>query len=265
MKNDNDKANVLWNNYFNSKSKENTDKLVEYYYQFVKNISNNVAKSINWKQMPDALSSYGAEGLHKAIEKFDPNRGVKFDTYAYQKIKGAILDGLRFEDWVPRSVRQRQDKIEKAKKKLESQLGRSPHESEIFEELKIDPSDFSKRPSKYYAMGQASIDESRNGYYEENKKDFNEKLKCTNEVSPDYGLIRKEFFSKILSCCTQEEKTIIYLYYYQKLTIKQISKNIKKTESQISQLHKKIIKKIRNDLDTANKKDFRENIGFHIP
>jgi len=235
---------ILWKNYFKNKNIKNKQKLVEHYYQYVKNISNSVSKKINWIIKPDEL--------YKAIEKFDPNRGVKFDTYAYQKIKGSILDGLRYEDWVPRSVRQRQDNIEGIRAKLENKLGRKPTDQEVFKELGIDELDFHKRPSKYHAMGKSSIEDSINPEIDNNKKEFNNKLTCKNEYNPEHNMLRKEFFNKILSSCTKEEKTIIYLYYYQKLTIKQIAKKTNTSDSNISQKHKNILKKIKYHINNKN-------------
>lgn len=242
----------VWKKYLVKKDEANKKKLVEHYYIFlVKKIAKGMIKRFNGRLTADELASYGIDGLYKAIKAYDPSRKTKFDTYAYPRIWGSIIDGIRHEDWVPRSVRQRQTKIEKAKQDLEYKNGHKADELEAIQEAGYDVLDFQKRCHKFYAASCSSIETSVN--YDDNnngfdtcKKDFNKYLVAKNDYAPESQIENKEFFSKIVGKnFTPLERKIVYYYYYNGFSMTEISKKIDISESKICQMHKNIIKKIK--------------------
>ena len=253
---------LLWKTFKKKDKQEDRNKLVEHYYDFVKKIAQGVSKRINYKVSSDELASSGIDGLFKAIESFDLDRNIKFETYAYSRIHGSMIDGLRTIDWVPRSVRIRQSKIENTITTLEAQSGNKIDAIEAVEHLGINVLDYMKNPKKFNASTCSSLDTSSSSCMEgeETKKDFNKYL-TSNISAPDIKLIRREFLSKFLSKGLKpSERMIIYLYYYENLTMKEIASKLETTESHISQMHKSILKKIKNKI-TKNKqfiKEFKE-------
>jgi len=253
--------NSLWKTFKKTNKQEKRNKLIEYYYSLVKKIARTVSKKINYKVSSDELASHGVDGLFKAIEKFDLNRNIKFETYAYSRIKGSMIDGLRSNDWVPRSVRIRQSKIEKAIVSIETETGEKAKILSAVEKLGINTSEYIKNPKKFKASICSSIDTSTCLGDEENvKKDFNKYLE-SNVLSPDIKIIRREFLSKFLGKGLRaDERMIVYLYYYEKLTMREISLRLRTTESHISQRHKAILKKIKNKISKNQQylKEFKE-------
>ena len=246
-----EELDALWKSFKKDNNQEDRNKLVEYYYKNVEKIAQSVEKKMNYKVSKEDLASHGVDGLFKAIKAYDLNRNVKFEIYAYPRIRGSMIDGLRSEDWVPRSVRTRQTKIEKEIEKLEAKRGNKVKEIEVIKKLGIDPEDYIKHPKKFNATLCSSID---NHIYpsdndDDNKKDFNKYLKV-KDIDFNGNLIKKDFFSKFLGKDLKtSEKLVVYYYYYENLTMKEIARRIKKTESNVSQIHKIVIKKIKNKLN----------------
>ncbi|MFW6173209.1 MAG: sigma-70 family RNA polymerase sigma factor [Elusimicrobiota bacterium] len=244
----------VWKKYNKRKTKKCKNLLVEYYYSYVYRIALKLSSRLTSAVTADELVSHGVEGLYKAIDKFDPNFNVKFMTYAYSRIQGAMLDGLRKEDWVPRSVRARQSKIEKVTNLLESQFGYKVDQSEVLSALKIDSKKYIKNSGRYQAKHIVSLESSSNTEIdnEDNKKDFNTHLISETDAKPDSKLLRKEFLNKLLGKkFSALERKIVYLYYYENLTMKEISELLtqngsKISESRISQIHYKILSKLKN-------------------
>lgn len=241
---------AAWKRFLKKQNEKDRNILIEHYFPYVQNISMKLSKKMNGKVKAEELASHGIDGLIKALENFDVNREARFETYAYTRIRGAMLDGLRTEDWVPRSVRQRQDKIEGVRKRMRTQLGRQPSDEEVLEELGINNVDYFRNPNKFKAATTPSIDQSNNnvdGDY--NKLDFNKNL-ISNSNEPEKNMVRNEFFNKITSDNLDSiEKKIIIYYYYRSLTIKQISSKMDISESRISQIHQKALKKLKDSLN----------------
>jgi len=237
--------NSLWKTFKKTNKQEKRNRLIEHYYSLVEKIARTVSKKINYKVSSEELTSHGVDGLFKAIEKFDLNRDIKFETYAYSRIKGSMIDGLRSNDWVPRSVRIRQSKIEEAISELEVETGEKADILSAVNKIGIEATEYIKNTKKFKASMCSSLDTS-SCLDEDTKKDFNKYLE-SNVSSPDIKIIRREFLSKFLSKGLRPfERKIIYLYYYEKLTMREISIRLKTTESHISQMHKAILKKIKN-------------------
>ena len=244
-------VDAAWERFLKKQNEEDRNILIAHYFSYVQNISKKMSKKMKGKVQAEDLASHGVDGLIKALENFDVNREAKFETYAYARIRGAMLDGLRTEDWVPRSVRQRQDKIEGVRKRLKETLGREPSEEEVLDELGINGTDYFRNPGKFKASSTSSIDTcmSNDVSGDYNKLDFNDKLVSKTD-DPDNKMARNEFFQKVTDGNLDSiEKKIIIYYYYKNFTIKQISARINISESRISQIHQKALKKLKESLD----------------
>lgn len=241
---------AAWERFLKNQNEKDRNILIEHYFPYVQNISKKLSKKMNNKVEAQELASHGVDGLIKALENFDENREAKFETYAYARIRGAMLDGLRTEDWVPRSVRQRQDKLEGVRTRMRTDLGREPTDEEVLEELGINNVDYFKNPNKFKASSTSSIDmcvsNDIDGDY--NKLDFNTNL-MVDDDGPDNNILRNEFFNKVtLDTLSSLEKKIIFYYYYKNLTIKQVAAKIETSESRVSQIHQKALSKLKKSL-----------------
>jgi len=239
----------LWKEFLERKTEESKRKLVEHYYlNLVMRIARKLCVKFKHHISAESLASYGTEGLYKALKAFDPSVGVKFDTYAYSRIWGSMIDGIREEDWVPRSVRNRQTLIEKTQDILETQTGNKVSQSDVLRNIGIKEIDYYKHSSKFHAISCSSIETNTNSEIDDsdNRKDFNSGLVAHNVSSPDSRIIRKEFFSKLIGkSFTPLERKIIYYYYYENLTMKEISDNLDISESRISQINQSVIQRLK--------------------
>ena len=167
----------------------------------------------------DDLVGYGIFGLIDAIDKYDAKKDVKFETYASLRIRGSILDQIRKMDWIPRTVRQKQKKLDEAVKQIEMRTGKNASDEEIALEI---------------------------GISEDELTVWQSQLKVTNVVSLNDEL--KQVLKDTLELLTEKERKVIELYYYEELTLKEISKVLEVTESRISQLHTKALLKMRKKM-----------------
>ncbi|MCL2752845.1 MAG: FliA/WhiG family RNA polymerase sigma factor [Defluviitaleaceae bacterium] len=193
------------------------------------------------------LISYGVFGLIDAIEKFNHEKGVKFETYASLRIRGAVLDGIRALDWVPRTMRQKSRQLDEAYTALESELGREPKEHEIAQKLEINKDQVADEIKKSSLMSLISLDD----YLDQNhEKDFSKSL-ATDENAPEAVFANEELkqeLAEAISALTEKEQMVVALYYYEELTLKEISKVLEVTESRVSQIHSKAMLKLRTKL-----------------
>jgi RNA polymerase sigma factor for flagellar operon FliA len=251
-----------WENYQENKDELSKHKLIEHYYELVEKIAKNVNKKMNNKVSKEELSSHGVSGLYRAIEKFDKDRKTKFETYAHRRIHGSMIDGLRSEDWIPRSVRVRKDKLENVIHNLETKIQHKASCSEILQEAGITETEYHKNYNKFNPRALSSIDNYTEDYQEnsENNLDFNKYLESKKTSAPDSKLIRKEFLSKLLGKdFSSLERKIIYYYYYEKLTMREISIRVEMSESRISQIHQDILKRLKIKIE-LNPKYFEKDI-----
>jgi len=195
------------------------------------------------------LINYGIIGLMDAVDKFDPSRGVKFKTYAERRIRGSILDGLRELDWVPRSFRRRQRELERAYRKLESELGRSVSDEEVASELGISLDDFYGLLDNLKGVSFGSyevVDKSG----EENLVEY---IPDRDENSPTFILEKREMKRLLggsIDGLPEKERLVLSLYYFEGLTMKEAGRVLGITESRISQLHSKAILRLRARMKT---------------
>lgn len=236
----------LWNEYKLRDSKDAKEKLIVHYIELVKIICGRLYSTYNAHVEYDDLVSYGIIGLIDAIEKFDIKKEVKFETYANIRIRGAIVDQLRSLDWIPRSTRQKFKEFEEAVTKLQNTKGYDVKDEDIAKELGVSLDDVNKLMGELATYSMVSLEEkiSENSNFSirSNQIDF----------SPEDNLMEKEVKSsltRIIDDLPERERTLISLYYYSELTYKEIAEVLGISESRISQLHTKIITKMKVALE----------------
>ena len=246
-----------------SKKDRYRQKLVELYYPLVQKISYKIAQNLQWNLQPEELASFGVDGLYIAIDKFSLDRGVDFPTYANLRIGGSMLDNVRKNDFVPRSVRLNYNNIEKKRQEMETNEGRKVTEYEVIEKLGISQKEYLVNTKKFCPLNFISLegsDISDNSKSEDFKQDCIADLVDKNSSTPDSSLIRKEFINKLISKnFSPFEQKIIYYYYYENLTMGEIGRKINSSESRISQIHMDIIDRLKNKIE-RNPEFFGDNI-----
>jgi RNA polymerase sigma factor FliA len=238
-------TNTLWDNYGKTKDVKIREELIIKYLYLVKFVAGRLYTNYGNNVEYDDLVSYGVFGLIDAIEKYDTGRGVKFDTYAQLRIKGAIIDYLREIDWLPRSVRQKAKELEKAYYELENELGRPANDIEVAAKLDVSVEDFQKKIQYVSTYSIVSLDDLL-----EQKREFaNDDI--DNEISPG-AAIEKDVLRNILietiNALPEKENRVITLYYYEELTYKEIGKVLNISESRVSQLHTKAIIRLKSKI-----------------
>jgi len=234
-----------------NKDEKLKEELVLKYAPLVKNIAERMAIRLPPNICKEELIGPGVLGLFDAIEKFDSTREIKFQTYANLRIKGAILDELRKMDWIPRSIRRNIHRIEDAMRSLELKLGREPDDFEVAEEMGVDIDSYHRMTMKAQGAGLLSLDEIM-----PDGKAPKLSRQVSDVPSPFDKLKIKEskkIISKALSKLSKKEQLVMSLYYYDELTLKEIAKVLNLTESRISQIHSKVIIKLRVKLKSYYK------------
>jgi len=239
----------LWLDYKESGNEAMREKLILKYARFVKYIAGRMAVNLPSNVEYDDLVSYGIFGLMDAIEKYDPDRKIKFRTYAKTRIRGAILDELRTLDWTPRSVRQKARLLERAYAELETTLGREATDDEICEFMGINKQELHKllddtRKSLMISLDDGDSDGDGGG----SRHDF---LEDTGIGSPESSAEKfelKRLLAQEIASLSERERLVITLYYFEHLTSKEIGKILGVSDSRISQLHTKAVTRLRGKL-----------------
>ncbi len=237
----------VWQEYQKTKDPVLKDTLIVEYAHLVKYVASRMSLMVGQYVDFDDLVGYGVFGLIDAVDKFDYDKGFKFETYAQLRIKGAIIDSIRKLDWVPRSIRQISKDVEKAYTTLESRLGREPNDKELAIELGVSDDEAKELIKKASVSSLISLDE----YSEANNGKVNIKDDANKGFSPENELSKKEMKTMLieaLETLTEKEKIVINLYYFDELTLKEISKVLEVSESRISQIHSKAIVKLNTKL-----------------
>ncbi len=235
------------------KFKEDNDpevrqKLLEEYLPLVKNVAGRMAMGFPKSVELNDLVNTGVIGLIEALTNFDPSRGVKFETYAVPRIRGAILDELRSLDWVPRSTRAKSRVIEKTTSKLENQLGRPPSDVELAKSLKISTTELFSALDDVASTTMLSLDELI--YKEEDNRQV-PRVETVEDLGTESALgdMEKEelkaYLTQAISHLSEQERLVVALYYYEELTLKEIGEVMQISESRVSQIHTKAVLKLR--------------------
>jgi RNA polymerase sigma factor for flagellar operon FliA len=248
----------LWRRYKASGDERARERLVVAYSPLVKYVSGRMASGLPAHVDESDLISYGLVGLINAIERFDLEREIKFETYAITRIKGAIIDELRSLDWVPRSVRARAREIERANSKLEHRLQRAPTDEEMARELEMSVDDFQDALLQISNSTVAALDElwsvsDASG----DQVSLLDTLQDPDAPDPANVMDATDMKDRVADAITrlpEREKLVIALYYYENLTLREIGEVLSVTESRISQLHTKAVLRLRSRL-TADDSD----------
>jgi len=229
-------------------NQELRNRLIENYFPLVRFNAERV-----WAKLPDGvdlndLISAGVFGLMDAIEAFDMERGVKFETYCVPRIRGAMLDELRTMDWVPRLVRSKASKLEAARKELEAAHGRPPTDVELAVKLELSLDDFEKMKSEASAVSLVSL--NKKWYETDSYKDVREidVVEDLKGEDPTLGIQKRDVMRLVTKGLNRNERLIIILYYYEELTMKEIGQTLGLSESRVSQMHSSIVARLKDQL-----------------
>ena len=237
----------LWTEYMKTKSPSIREKLIIEYAGLVKIVAGRMGMYLGYTVEFDDLVGYGIFGLIDAIDKFELTKGVKFETYASLRIRGSILDQIRKMDWIPRTLRQKQKKLEGAMKELEASLGRTATNEEIAECLEISLDELEDLVNQTQISNLVSLDE-----YLEQGSEVKAELGNSPRFDQPETVIERQELKKLLaeaiSSLNDNEQKVIAFYYFEELTLKEISKILDVSESRVSQLHTKALKKLKNKL-----------------
>jgi len=246
----------LWQQYRNVKDQSIRDAIVRQYAPLVKYVAGKVSVGMPQSVDFDDLVGFGIFGLFDAIEKFDPDKHVKFKTYAVTRIRGAIFDELRSIDWVPRSVRQKTREIEETIQHLEAKLGRTAADEEVAKELGMSIEQFNQLMLKISGTSMLSLSDIWYNNDTNSNSSAVESIESPNSLRPD-AIAEKDEMRRVIVDAINElpdkEKKVLVLYYYEDLTLKEIGKVLDVTESRISQLHTKAISRLRAKLMNVKK------------
>jgi RNA polymerase sigma factor FliA len=242
----------LWTQYRATGNQTFKDRLLVEYSGLVKFIAQRVAMNLPPSVELDDLISAGIMGLIKAVEGFEPERGLKFETFATHKVRGAILDELRAMDWVPRSVRQKNRSLQKAYTELENKFGRMPYDDEVAAHLGLSPEEFEDMLSDVAPATILSLEEALPDRGDDSKSlsllDTIEDPQGTNPLKEIGYQEMKRILKDAIGQLPEKEKLVVALYHYEELTLKEIGEVLGLTESRVSQIHSKAMLKLRAKL-----------------
>ncbi len=242
----------LWKRYKADGDRHARERLVLAYSPLVKYVAGKMGSGLP-SYVDDAdLISYGLTGLISAIERFEPSREIKFETYAMSRIKGSIIDELRSMDWVPRSVRMRAREFERANAKLEHKLHRAPTDQELADELGVTPEELQEHIQQISNSAVIALDElwsvsdSSGG-----QVSLLDTIEDPNAADPEKSFDAvnvKEQIAEAIGRLPEREKLVVALYYYENLTLREIGEVLGVTESRVSQLHTKAVLRLKSRL-----------------
>jgi RNA polymerase sigma factor for flagellar operon FliA len=246
---------ALWDRYQKGADRAVRDQLIVQYSPLVKYVAGRVGVGLPQNVEQADLVSYGMFGLIDAIDKFDPGRGFKFETYAMARIKGAILDELRSMDWVPRSVRAKARGIERAYAKLEAELHRSPSDEELAAELEMGVGELQDVVNQISLTGIAALDEMLAG--ERGESTTLGDTITTDLVPGPTDVFEEEetrqLLGRSINGMPEREKLVLTLYYYENLTLAEIGSALGVTESRVCQIHTKAVLHLKSRMAAAER------------
>jgi RNA polymerase sigma factor for flagellar operon FliA len=244
----------LWQEYRRTGDRGIRDRLILTYAPLVKFVAGRLGATLPSHVDEQDLVSYGLLGLIGAIERFDPDREIKFETYAIARIKGAIIDELRSLDWVPRSVRTRAREIERAIASLERTLMRAPTDEEIAAKLEITLPELEESLAEISRTSMAALDELWTPSGGGDQVSLIDTIEDQSGPDPEFSLEQtelKEALGEAIARLPEREKLVVTLYYYEELTLREIGEVLGVTESRVSQLHTKAVLRLKARLSGA--------------
>ena len=244
----------LWLEYGRTRDKSVRDRLIVNYSPLVKYVAGRLGSGLPAHVDEADLVSYGLLGLMSAIDRYDLERDIKFETYAIARIRGSIIDELRTLDWVPRSVRSRAREIEHAIRELEGRYGRVPSDDEIAEKVGLTAQELEESLVDISRTSIVALDELWSTSNEGEQVSLLDTLEDPGSIRPADALDETEMREALAGAITrlpEREKLVVTLYYYEELTLREIGEVLGVTESRVSQLHTKAILRLRSRLHGA--------------
>lgn len=235
----------LWRQYIETRDASVRNRLVECYLHVVKYHAERMHRRLPSQVDVDDLISAGVFGLMDAIDSFDLDRGVKFETFCARRVSGAILDELRSLDWAPRLVRSRTARVERVRRQLEQKLGRAPTDDEVAGAFDVGTDEYERirRDSKRVQVTSLSKARFRNDSdHEVREMEF---LQDEGQVDPLVATLRKDIKQVLTKHFSRAERLVIILYYYEQMTMREIGTTLNMSESRVSQLHSSIIARLK--------------------
>ena len=234
----------MWKDYTKKRTPEIREQLIIEYAPLVKLVAGRLSMYLGFNVEYDDLVGYGVFGLIDAIDKFDTMKDVKFETYASLRIRGAILDQIRKMDWIPRTIRDRQKKIDTAIREIEAEQGHVATDAEVAARMNISEDEYLNWQSQMKVTNVVSLNE-----FMEQGSDIPEDSVHTFRFDQPDEVVEREELKKMLAealeLLTERERKVILLYYYEELTLKEIANVLEVSESRVSQLHTRALQKMR--------------------
>lgn len=251
---------ALWEKYFEDKTKKNVrDSLIVQYIYLIRYVVGRVKVTLPATISIEDIAGYGVEGLINAIERYSPQKNTRFETYALIRIRGAILDRIRAQDFLPRSVRKKIKDIKNAQEHLKQELGRIPTTTEVANYLDMDPDKVNQILAEDTTM--TSIYEKKGS--SEDSMEIIDTIQDTNKLNPQEQMEEKNIkqqLEKALQRLPERERVIMVLYYQENMTLKEIGATLNMSESRVCQLHAQSIMKLKNILSEDRSSRLRKSI-----
>jgi len=241
---------TLWETYEVTKSEKIRERLLLNYLPLVRQIAGGIMGKLPSSVSVDEMIDAGVIGLLESIDRFDKKAEVKFETYAFTRVRGAMMDELRKMDWAPRSLRDKSKRVEEARKRLVEKNGRQPDNLELAEELDVPLQKYYRLSKEISAINPISLDrEMISG--EGETSNMYDIIPDKDAISPIEDIEDKELKAQMVSeieKLPQKEKLVVALYYYEELTLREIGEILNLSESRVSQIHSKVVKELKNRL-----------------
>lgn len=246
-----DEVFMLWKSYKkNPNNAQLREQLILKYLHLVRYVVSRLPITLPISIATEDLISYGTMGLMEAVERFDPDRGLKFETYAVTRIRGSIIDQLRFQDWIPRGVRKRSRELVETMQRLEEELGRAPNDEELAAEMGVSKQKIQVMLAETQNLV-LSLDDTYGNDPSGSSMTLLDMVEDKNSPDPqgefEAGELRKRLAEAIASL-PEREKLLIALYYHENMTLKEIGEVICVSESRVCQLHAQAILRLRSKL-----------------
>ncbi|QOY34497.1 FliA/WhiG family RNA polymerase sigma factor [Anaerobacillus isosaccharinicus] len=241
-----EKEDLIWKKWIEHRDHEACDELIRMYLPLVEYHVQRISVGLPRNVNKEDLKSHAFMGLYDALEKFDYTRELKFDTYASFRIRGSIIDGLRQEDWLPRSLRERSKKVEAATEKLEQTHGRYVTAKEVADQLELSEDEVLQVMSESFVANLLSIDEKTNE--SERDETFKSTLMDKKTLNPEEQMVKKnnqEELVQIIESLNEKEQLVISLFYFEELTLTEIGQIMGLSTSRISQIHSKALFRLK--------------------
>ncbi|UFU01049.1 FliA/WhiG family RNA polymerase sigma factor [Radiobacillus kanasensis] len=241
----------LWDSWIKDQDSDAANQLIQKYSYIVSYHVQRIGVHLPSSVSRDDIKSLGLVGLYDALTKFDPKRDLKFDTYASFRVRGAIIDGLRKEDWLPRSVREKTKQLDRVSNQLEQQLQRKPSAEEIAKELGIPEKEVEEIIKDSLFANVLSMDDKPKDNGKEQREGIGYSVPDESTATPEQNIVRKESYVELeqgIKKLNENEQMVISLFYKEELTFTEIGQVLGLTTSRISQIHRKSIVKLQQVL-----------------